>query len=401
MAPNETLPEPETMLRDRLISLDPMAAEHPEAIRIVRSPARVNLIGEHTDYNDGLVLPAAIDLEIRLALVPTDDDRLELTLASTGERGILDLRDLGPKRGTWLDYVAGTAWALREANLPISGFRGILESSIPPGAGLSSSAALELAAAWALTRGEAPPLEPMQLALTAQRAENVYVGVLCGLMDQFAVTLGRAGSALLLDCRSLEWHEVPIPAELEIVVCHSGSPRRLETSAYNARRDECQRAVVAIQATEGNVASLRDVDLSMLERREAEIDEIAYARALHVVTENARVVAAESALRAGDFHALGSLFAESHASLRDRFEVSSPALDALVEIAVDTPGVVAARLTGAGFGGCTVNLVERGRTEELRSNVERDYGRRTGLTPRVFVVDAADGVGSVQSDDLA
>ena len=212
-----------------------MAAEHPDAIRVVRAPARVNLIGEHTDYNDGLVLPAAIDLEIQLALVPTDDDRVELTLASTGERGILDLRDLGPKRGTWLDYVAGTAWALREANIPISGFRGILESSIPSSAGLSSSAALELAAAWALTRGEAPPLEPMHLALAAQRAENEYVGVMCGLMDQFAVTLGQAGNALLLDCRSLDWHAVPIPPELEIVVCHSGSPRRLEASCGAGR----------------------------------------------------------------------------------------------------------------------------------------------------------------------
>ena len=401
MVSNKTLPEPEPTLRERLISLDSMAAEDPEAIRVVRSPARVNLIGEHTDYNDGLVLPAAIDLEIQIALVPTDDDRVELTLASTGERGILDLRDLGTKRGTWLDYIAGTAWALREANIPISGFRGILESSIPSGAGLSSSAALELAAAWALTRGEAPPLEPMQLALTAQRAENEYVGVMCGLMDQFAVTLGQTGSALLLDCRSLDWHTVPIPEEVEIVVCHSGSPRRLEASAYNARRAECQRAVVAIQIREGGVASLRDVDLPMLALHEAEIDEVAYARALHVVTENARVVAVESALRAGDFRALGALFAASHASLRDRFEVSSPALDALVEIAVDTPGVVAARLTGAGFGGCTVNLVERGRTEELRSKVERDYGRRTGLTARVFVVDAANGAGSVQSNGAA
>ena len=401
MVPSKTLPEPEPTLRQRLISLDPMAAEHPDAIRVVRAPARVNLIGEHTDYNDGLVLPVAIDLEIQLALVPTDDDRVELTLASTGERGILDLRDLGPKRGTWLDYVAGTAWALREANIPISGFRGILESSIPSSAGLSSSAALELAAAWALTRGEAPPLEPMHLALAAQRAENEYVGVMCGLMDQFAVTLGQAGNALLLDCRSLDWHAVPIPPELEIVVCHSGSPRRLEASAYNARRDECHRAVVAIQMRERGVASLRDVDLPMLARHEADIDEVAHARALHVVTENSRVIAVESALRAGDFRALGTLFAASHASLRDRFEVSSPALDALVEIAVDTPGVVAARLTGAGFGGCTVNLVERGRAEELRSKVDRDYGRRTGLTPRVFVVDAADGAGPVLADGLA
>ena len=346
---NQTLLGPELTLRERLIRLDPRAAAQPEAIRVVRSPARVNLIGEHTDYNDGLVLPAAIDLEIRVALVPTDDDRVELTLASTRERRTLDLRDVGPKRGTWLDYIAGTAWALREAGIPIRGFRGILESTIPAGAGLSSSAALELAAAWALSGGEAPAIEPMALARTAQRAENEYVGVMCGLMDQFAVTLGRAGSALLLDCRSLDWHAVPIPEELEIVVCHSGSPRRLETSAYNARREECRRAVAAIQAHEPGVVSLRDVDLPMLERNQAHVDEVAWSRALHVVTENARVVAVEEALRAGDFVALGSLFAASHASLRDQFEVSSPALDALVAIAVGTPGVVAARLTGAGL----------------------------------------------------
>ena len=395
---NKTLLGPERTLRERLISLDPRAAAQPEAIRVVRSPARVNLIGEHTDYNDGLVLPAAIDLEIRVALVPTDDDRVELTLASTRERRTLDLRDVGPKRGTWLDYIAGTAWALREAGVPIRGFRGILESTIPAGAGLSSSAALELAAAWALSGGEAPAIEPMALARTAQRAENEYVGVMCGLMDQFAVTLGRAGSALLLDCRSLDWHAVPIPEELEIVVCHSGSPRRLETSAYNARREECRRAVAAIQAHEPGVVSLRDVDLPMLERNQAHVDEVAWSRALHVVTENARVVAVEEALRARDFVALGSLFAASHASLRDQFEVSSPALDALVAIAVGTPGVVAARLTGAGFGGCTVNLVERGRTAELRSAVARDYGSRTGLTPQVFVVDAADGAGAAPGE---
>ncbi len=394
----ETRPEREPTLRERLISLDPMAAEQPDAIRVVRSPARVNLIGEHTDYNDGLVLPAAIDLEIRVALVPTDDDRVELTLRSTGDRGILDLRDLGPKRGTWLDYIAGTAWALHEAGVPIRGFHGILESTIPSGAGLSSSAALELAAAWALSGGEAPAVEPMALAQTAQRAENEYVGVMCGLMDQFAVTLGRAGSALLLDCRSLDWHTVPIPEELEVVVCHSGSPRRLEASAYNARREECGRAVLAIQANEPGVDSLRDIDLPMLARNQAHIDEVAWARALHVVTENARVGAVESALHAGDFRALGTLFAASHASLRDRFEVSSPALDALVEIAVATPGVVAARLTGAGFGGCTVNLVERGRAAELRVAIERDYTRRTGLTPQVLVVDAADGAGVAQGE---
>ncbi|MBI2762776.1 MAG: galactokinase [Chloroflexi bacterium] len=366
-----------TDLRDRLIRLEPAAAKRPDAIRLVRAPARVNLIGEHTDYNDGLVLPAAINLEIRVVLVPMDDDRVELTLAATGERGVLDLRDIGPRRGTWLDYVAGTAWALRDAGVPIRGFRGLLDSTIPPGAGLSSSAALELATAWALAGGKAPALEPMTLAQTAQRAENAY------------------GSALLLDCRSLAWRPVPIPAEVEIVVCHSGSPRRLEASAYNARRAECNRAVAALGAHDPGVVALRDVNLPMLERHRAEMDQVAYARALHVVTENARVVAAEAALQTGDLDEVASLFAASHASLRDRFEVSSEALDALVEIALGTPGVVAARLTGAGFGGCTVNLVERGRADQLRAAVERDYPTRTGLTPRVFVVDAADGVGTL------
>ncbi len=380
-------------LRESLIRLDPTAAQRPDEIRVLRSPARVNLIGEHTDYNDGLVLPAAISLEIRVALVPTDDDRVELTLVATGERGVLDLRDLGPRRGTWLDYVAGTAWALRGTGLPVGGFRGILHSSIPAGAGLSSSAALELAAAWAFSGGAEPGLEPMALAQTAQRAENEYVGVMCGLMDQFAVTMGRAGNALLLDCRSLAWHEVPIPEELEIVVCHSGSPRRLEASAYNARRAECARAVTAIAAREPGVESLRDVGVQMLELHRDLLDEVAYARAAHVVTENARVVEAEAALRARDPDAVGRVFGASHASLRDRFEVSSPALDALVKIAVGTPGVVAARLTGAGFGGCTVNLVERGRSDELRAAVERDYKAWTGLTPQIFVVDAADGAG--------
>ena len=380
-------------LRDRFIEARGAELGQGAGIRIVRAPGRVNLIGEHTDYNDGLVLPAAIDLDIRIAFVPTDDNRIDLTLAATGERGIVDLAAIGPRRGTWLDYVAGTAWALQGAGVAVRGFVGLLESSIPAGAGLSSSAALELATAWALGGPDRPTLDPMTLARTAQRAENEYVGVLCGLMDQFAVTMGRAGSGLFLDCRSLAWHAVPIPAALELVVCHSGSPRRLETSAYNARRAECVRAVAAIALDEPAVRSLRDVDLATLERHRQRIDEVAYARAIHVVTENARVGATEAALRTDDRETLGRLFAASHASLRDRFEVSSDALDALVEIAVGTPGVVAARLTGAGFGGCTVNLVERGRSEELRVAVERDYAARTGLTPRVYAVEPAAGAG--------
>jgi galactokinase len=384
-------------LLEALVATFPEAAADRSRARLVRAPGRVNLIGEHTDYNDGLALPAAISLAIDIALVPTDDDRVELRLAATGEQAGLDLAALGERRGTWLDYVAGTAWALREAGVPIHGFRGILASTIPAGAGLSSSAAIELATAWALSGGNPPALDPMTLARTAQRAENEYVGVMCGLMDQFAVTMGRAGMALHLDCRSLAWHPVPLPPGIELVVCHSGSPRRLEASAYNARRAECARAVAAIAARETGVTALRDVDPAMLERHRDQIDEVAYARALHVVTEDVRVTQAEAALATGDLEAVGRLFAASHASLRDRFEVSSEALDALVDIAVATPGVLAARLTGAGFGGCTINLVERGRAGELQAAVDRDYAARTGLTPRVFVVDAADGAGFVEA----
>lgn len=382
-------------LLDLLVATYPELAGESSAVRIVRAPARVNLMGDHTDYNDGFALPAAISLSLEIAFVSTGDDRVELALAASGERGSFDLADLGPRRGTWLDYVAGTAWALREAGAPVRGFRGVLASTIPTGSGLSSSAAIELAAAWALSGPPGPTLEPMTLVRAAQRAENEYVGVMCGVMDQFAVAMGRAGMALHLDCRTLDWSPVPMPADLELVVCHSGSPRRLQASAYNARRAECARAVAAITRREPGVSALRDVDRAMLERHRGQMDEVAYARALHVVTENDRVVAVEEALRAGDLAALGRLFAASHASLRDRFEVSSAALDALVEIAVRTPGVVAARLTGAGFGGCTVNLVERGRAGELKAAVEREYPGRTGLRPSVYVVDAADGAGFV------
>lgn len=382
-------------LPERLMERDPAAGAQPERVRVVRAPGRVNLIGEHTDYNEGFVLPAAIDLEIRIAFIPTDDGRVELTLDATGETREFVAASPGPPRGEWIDYMAGTAWALSEAGLPLRGFRGLLASSLPPGAGLSSSAAIELATAWALSGSDGPAIEPMALARIAQRAENEYVGVQCGLMDQFAVTMGRAGMALRLDCRSLAWEVVPIPADLELVVCHSGSPRRLEASAYNDRRAECARAVDAVASVEPGVSSLRDIDPSMLERYRTRMDEVAHARALHVVTENARVLDTEAALKVGDRDMVRRLFAASHASLRDRFEVSSPPLDALVEIAAETPGVVAARLTGAGFGGCTVNLVERGRADELRAKIERDYPARTRLTPQVFIVDAMDGAGFI------
>lgn len=378
-------------LAARLAAAEPLAGADPSAIRVVHAPGRVNLIGEHTDYNEGFVLPVAIDMGITIALVPTDDRRVEVTLADDGERDGFDLDAIAKRRATWIDYIVGTAWAMTEAGAPLRGFRGLLASDLPPGAGLSSSAAIELATAWALSGGDRPVLDTMHLAQTAQRAENAYVGVNCGLMDQFAVAFGRADHALLLDCRSLEHRAVPLPAGTRLVICHSGSPRKLAASEYNARRAECDRAVAALRALDPTIRSLRDVTPELLAAGADRVDDAAARRADHVVHENERVTATVTALASGDLDAVGRAFAASHVSLRDRFEVSSPALDALVDIATGVPGVIGARLTGAGFGGCTVNLVHADAVGALRDAVLGQYPGRTGLTPRVFEVRAADG----------
>ncbi len=367
-------------------------------LAVVRAPGRVNLIGEHTDYNEGLVLPAAIDREAWIAFRPTADDRVELASAQLGRLGSFRLGDIAPDPGRavdWPDYVAGTAWAMREAGLQVRGFRGVLDSDVPVGSGLSSSAAVELASSWALAAPGADRPAPARMAAICQRAENAYVGVSCGIMDQFASAAARAGSALLLDCRSLEATPVPLPPDLALVVCDTGSPRRLEASAYNERRAECEAGVRILAAHEPGVRALRDVDEAMLERHRSLLPERVAMRCEHVVREDARVVRAAAALTAGDLEEVGALFAASHASLRDLYEVSSPELDLMVEIAVSVPGVVAARMTGAGFGGCTVNLVRPDAVDALRAAVMERYPVATGLRPAVYATRAVDGAGPV------
>lgn len=380
-------------LADRLTAVDPAAAADPGSIRVVRAPGRVNLIGEHTDYNDGLVLPAAIDLEVRIAYRPGEPGRVHLDSEEQVEPATIDLGAPGPATGAWTDYVAGTAIAMRAAGLAVHGFRGVLASTVPVGAGLSSSAALELAAAWALSGGAAPAADPLTLARIAQRAENEHVGVRCGLMDQFASASGRAGAAVLLDCRSLASRVVPLPDGITLVVAHTGVPRALSGSAYNERRAQCEAAVAAIARHVPAVRALRDVDEPMLARYAAELDPVVVRRARHVVSENARVLAAEAALAAGDLSLVGRLFAASHASLRDDYEVSCPELDLLVSIAAGTPGVHAARMTGAGFGGCIVALADPAAVPRLTAAIEGEYAARSGRTPRVWAVRAVDGAG--------
>jgi galactokinase len=379
-------------LAERLASISPEARARPVDVRVVFAPGRVNLIGEHTDYNEGFVLPVAIDLGIAIALVPTDDGVARLTLAETGETAELEVAAVGPRTRTWIDYVAGMAWALGEAGPAPRGFRGVLASNLPQGAGLSSSAALEVVSAWALSGGEAPAVDPMRLVHLVQRGENGYIGLNNGIMDQFASIFGESGRALLLDCRTLAHRSIPMADDdLALVACHSGSPRRLESSAYNERRSQCEAAVAVIAQTEPGVTALRDVTPAMLEAARPRLDPVAAARAEHIVFEDERVLAAIAAFEAGDLATVGRLFYESHASMRDLFGISSPELDALVEIARATPGVIGARLTGAGFGGCTINLVRREAVPALRANVLRDYPARTGLTPRVFEVAASAG----------
>jgi galactokinase len=380
-------------LRRRLAELQPGLAGEARDALIVRAPGRINVIGEHTDYNDGFVLPAAIGLETWLAFVPSADRTVSIALDATGEVAGFELDDVPAASGRWIDYVAGVAWVLARRGTALRGIRGLLAGTLPVSAGLSSSAALELVAALAMA---AEPPEGMALALACQQAENEWVGVQCGIMDQFAERCGVAGHAMLLDCRSLEHRSVGLPLDAyALVVCDTRSPRRLSASEYNARRRECERAVGLIAVAHPEVRALRDVSPEMLDAVRPELDPVSYRRSRHVVDENARVLSAVEALREGRVDEVGELLNAGHVSLRDLFEVSSGELDALVEIASGVEGVAGSRMTGAGFGGCTISLVARDAIEELRSAVEGEYPRRTGREAAFYVVDAVDGAGPV------
>jgi galactokinase len=371
-----------------------------DQVFVASAPGRVNLIGEHTDYNQGLVLPAAIGLEVSIAFRPRTDDRVELRSLALDETRAFDLGDLERLRpadrvhATWLDFVAGMAWALSETGMRLRGLQGVIDSTLPIGGGLASSAALELASAWALIApGQRPQASPRRLAALAHRAEEEFVGVRSGVMDQLAASCGRAGHALLIDCRSMEIDPVPLPQDVAVVVCYSGLPRRLSDSAYNDRRAQCEEGVSLLRERLPWVESLRDVQLETFEHLKTHLPPVIAQRCEHVIREIERVRAVASLLRSGRLKEIEPLFAESHASLRDRYEVSTPELDALVQIAAGTEGIIGARLTGAGFGGCTVNLVEREAAESFGDSVAARYIERTGRTAAIHVVETVDGAG--------
>ena len=357
----------------------------------VRAPGRVNLIGEHTDYNQGFVLPAAIDLEIRAVFSPRQDRTVAVTSLSLDSSDEFELGNEGPPvRGRWSNYVRGVSRELLNAGAPIGrGLNAVIDSTLPVGAGLSSSAALEAIAALALLGANGIEPEPLRLATTCRQAENDYVGVACGVMDQMAVLLSREGHATLIDCRDLTTTHVAIPRDISIVVCDTRIERRLDASEYNRRRSECERGVQLLGMRLEGVVALRDVGPADLLQFGAELPPAVASRCRHVVEENARVHAAVKSLESGAYRDLGRLFADSHRSLRDLYEVSCPELNAMVEAAQKIEGCYGARLTGAGFGGCTVNLVERGAEAKFARAVAADYRRSTGLDARIFVCASA------------
>ena len=335
------------------------------------APGRVNLIGDHTDYNDGFVLPMAIDRGTVCALGAREEGVLRVHSVAHGETREGRLAELRPPGGSsFFDYVAGVAWALREAGHGQRGADVLVLGNLPIGAGLSSSASLELAAARALMASAGRPWEPVAMARLAQRAENLYVGVSCGLMDHYAAAASAEGQALLLDCRSLEVRAVTVPEAVAVVVMDTGVRRALATSAYNERRASCEAAVHALKVLRPGLLALRDVDQPLLEAGRALLDVTTWKRAAHVVAENGRPVAMAAALGRNDLGAAGRLMNESHASLRDLYEVSSPELDLITDLAREHPACLGARLTGAGFGGCAVALVRSAGTADFVSALE-------------------------------
>lgn len=353
---------------------------------VVRAPGRVNLIGEHTDYNGGFVLPMAINRAMHMAIRYRGDEEVHLLSADFHHTARFNVSGFEYRKPHWIEYVKGVAHGLRKRNLPLKGFDGAMLGDVPRGSGLSSSAALELAAAKAFSEVSNFPWDPVEMAVVGQEAENDWVGVNCGIMDQMISACGRVGHAYLLDCRSLQGEHVPLPGGVKVVILDTGTRRGLVDSAYNERRSQCEEA-----ARFFGCELLRDVTPEAFAAREEALDPQVRRRARHVVTEDERTLRAAEAMREGDSAALGALMSASHESLRDDFEVSNEALNAMVSCAQEQSGCLGARMTGAGFGGCAVALVRDGAVEDFVPAVVQGYKAQTGLDPAVYVTDATQG----------
>jgi len=360
--------------------------------RIFCAPGRVNLLGEHTDYNDGFVMPCAIGFSTRVAISPRPDRKLVVRSEEFSQQFEFDLDNLPSHgEGTWSDYVLGIAVMLAEIGHPTPGASLLVRGEVPIGAGLSSSAAIEVASALALMSLNGARLTLPEIAKLCQRAENVFIGARVGIMDQFVSCLGRAGHALLLDCRSLEYKLIPIPENVRLVICNTMVKHEHASGSYNRRRDECDEGVQILSEWYPNARALRDISVEQLEQHSAAMPATIYKRCLHVVSENQRVLEGAKYLEAGDVGRFGSLMRESHRSLRDLFEVSCKELDIMVEIAESLKGYCGGRMTGGGFGGCTVNLVKSADASRFAAQISERYQAATGIKPDVYVCSAANG----------
>jgi galactokinase len=353
---------------------------------IVRAPGRVNLIGEHTDYNDGFVLPMTIDKAAWIALRPRDDRQVSVYSTFYEQTVTFSLDDFETAKDGWIEYLRGVAWVLTKDGYTLKGWDGVIGSDVPVGAGLSSSAAIEMATARALAVTSGFEWSAPVMAKIGQAAENNWVGAKTGIMDQMISAAGKADHALLIDCRSLETQLFPLPPKTVVVVLDTATRRGLVDSAYNERRESCEKAAHFFA-----VKALRDLTIEQFEDKASLLDTVTRRRARHVITENARTLAAGEAMKRGDASALGKLMDESHISMRDDFEISSDALNAIVDAARREPGCYGARMTGGGFAGCAVALVDVDQAERFATAVAGTYQNNTGLTPAIYVCRATNG----------
>lgn len=374
--------------------------------RIFRAPGRVNLIGEHTDYNDGFVMPAALEFATRAAVALCEGRSVTAVSLNYQETIAFDLDETNARpRGHWSDYVRGVAIMLENAGHKLRGASLLIEGGVPIGSGLSSSAALEVAVAFALLANAHIEPDRTGIALLCQKAENTFVGARTGIMDQFIACHGKKDHALLLDCRSLKKVQLPIPDSVRLVVCDTKVKHDLAAGEYNRRREECEKGVRCLRQFIPGLQSLRDVGLDELQRFGSALDAEIFQRCRHVITENARVLAAARALEAADLAEFGTLMLASHKSLRDDYRVSCRELDLLVDLALDArrimPGIYGARMTGGGFGGSTVNLVDSAVAEDFASFVVKEYKKATGIAGAVYICAPADGADEEQGSRAA
>ncbi|HLK05617.1 MAG TPA: galactokinase [Candidatus Acidoferrum sp.] len=368
--------------------------------RIFRAPGRVNLIGEHTDYNDGFVLPAAIDLYTWTAIGPRSDRKVVVYSQNLNESAEISLSvHSAQPRDHWIDYVHGVAVMLEKLGIRVPGANLAIFSNVPLGSGLSSSAALEVSVASALLALAGRSLGLAEIAKLCQRAENEFVGARVGIMDQFASCFGSSGKAILLDCRSLEYKLLPLPSDVAMVICNTMVKHEHSGGEYNDRRAQCEEGVRLLRSFFPSIKALRDVTLEQLETHRGDLPALTYRRCHHVISENERVIETVQALQAGDMTAVGRCMAESHRSLKEDYEVSSPELDIMVAAAAKLPGTVGARMTGGGFGGCTINLVKLDRVDSFKHAVSAAYKNATHIEPEIYVSAAGAGVTELSVKD--